>query len=148
MDLKQKLKEDLIKAMKEKNKDELNTLRSVKGAVQLEVINNKKEENDELILSVINKQIKMRNDSIEEFKKANRTDLVESYNKEIEILKKYMPEQLTDEEVTKIIEEAIKNNNATSNKEFGLVMKEITPKVKNRYDLSKASSIIKEKLNN
>lgn len=148
MDLKQKLKEDLIKAMKEKNKDELNTLRSVKGAVQLEVINNKKEENDELILSVINKQIKMRNDSIEEFKKANRTDLVDSYNKEIEILKKYMPEQLTDEEVTKIIEEAIKNNNATSNKEFGLVMKEITPKVKNRYDLSKASSIIKEKLNN
>ena len=113
MDLKQKLKEDLIKAMKEKIKDELNTLRSVKGAVQLEVINNKKEENDELILSVINKQIKMRNDSIEEFKKANRTDLVESYNKEIEILKKYMPEQLTDEEVTKIIEEAIKNNNAT-----------------------------------
>lgn len=148
MDLKQRLKEDLIKAMKEKNKDELNTLRSVKGAVQLEVINNKKEENDELILSVINKQIKMRNDSIMEFKKANRTDLVESYNKEIEILQKYMPEQLTSEEVTKIIEEAIKNNNATSNKEFGLIMKEITPKIKNRYDLSKASIIIKEKLNN
>ena len=86
---------------------------------------------------------KTNNDEILRLQKKNK-----ELEQEIEILKKYMPEQLTDEEVTKIIEEAIKNNNATSNKEFGLVMKEITPKVKNRYDLSKASSIIKEKLNN
>lgn len=147
MELKELLKNDLIKAMKEKNKEELNTLRAVKGAIQLEVINNKKEENDSLILDVINKQIKMRNDSVNEFKKANRLDLVESYEKEIEILKRYMPEQLTDEEVEQIIEGAIKELNITSSKQMGLIMKEITPKIKNRYDMSKVSNIIKSKLN-
>lgn len=88
--LKETIKNDLISAMKEKNKVLLNTLRAVKGAVQLEVINNKKEEKDELYLDVINKQIKMRNDSIEEFKNANRMDLVESYQQEVDILKKYI----------------------------------------------------------
>ena len=80
----EQLKKDLVQAMKDKDKDKLNTLRSVKGALQLEVINNKKEENDDLLLDVINKQIKMRKDSIEEFKKANRQDLIESYSNEIE----------------------------------------------------------------
>ena len=147
MELKELLKNDLVKAMKEKNKEELNTLRAVKGAIQLEVINNKKEENDSLILDVINKQIKMRNDSVNEFKKANRTDLVESYEKEIAILKRYMPEQLTTEEVEQIIEDAINELNITSPKQMGLIMKEITPKIKNRYDMSKVSNIIKSKLN-
>ena len=147
MELKELLKNDLVKAMKEKNKEELNTLRAVKGAIQLEVINNKKEENDSLILDVINKQIKMRNDSVNEFKKANRTDLVESYEKEIAILKRYMPEQLTTEEVEQIIEGAINELNITSPKQMGLIMKEITPKIKNRYDMSKVSNIIKSKLN-
>ena len=147
MELKELLKNDLVKAMKEKNKEELNTLRAVKGAIQLEVINNKKEENDSLILDVINKQIKMRNDSVNEFKKANRLDLVESYEKEIEILKRYMPEQLTYEEVEQIIEGAINELNITSPKQMGLIMKEITPKIKNRYDMSKVSNIIKSKLN-
>ena len=147
MELKELLKNDLVKAMKEKNKEELNTLRAVKGAIQLEVINNKKEENDSLILDVINKQIKMRNDSVNEFKKANRTDLVESYEKEIAILKRYMPEQLTTEEVENIIEGAINELNITSPKQMGLIMKEITPKIKNRYDMSKVSNIIKSKLN-
>ena len=86
--LKETIKNDLVSAMKDKNKVLLNTLRSVKGAVQLEIINNKKEENDDLYLDVINKQIKMRNDSIEEFKNANRMDLVESYQQEVDILKK------------------------------------------------------------
>ena len=83
MNLVEQLKQDLISAMKEKDKDKLNTLRSVKGALQLEIINNKKEENDDLVLDVINKQIKMRKDSIEEFMKAGRDDLVNSYQKEI-----------------------------------------------------------------
>lgn len=146
MDLKEILKQDLITAMKNKDKIELNTLRAVKGAIQLEVINNKKEENNDLILDVINKQIKMRNDSINEFKKANREDLILEYTKEIEVLKRYMPKELTIEEVTELIDEIIKKLNATSVKEFGMVMKEITPQIKNRFDMSKASAIIKEKL--
>ena len=84
--LKEKLQKDLLEAMKNKDKDTLNTLRSVKGAVQLEVINNKKEDNDDLVLDVITKQIKMRKESIKDFEKASRTDLINSYQKEIDII--------------------------------------------------------------
>ena len=145
--LKETIKNDLISAMKEKNKVLLNTLRAVKGAVQLEVINNKKEENDELYLDVINKQIKMRNDSIEEFKNANRMDLVESYQQEVDILKKYMPSMLSEDELNDIINEVISKTGAESIKDFGNVMKEITPLVKNRCDMKELSNSIKERLN-
>lgn len=146
MNLKEQIKNDIVNAMKNKDKDTLNTLRAVKGAVQLEVINNKKEENNELYLDVINKQIKMRNDSINEFEKAGRTDLASSYKNEIEILSKYMPSKLTSLELETIIDEAI-SNNGNSIKSFGLIMKEVTPKVKNRCDMSELSSMIKAKLN-
>lgn len=145
--LKEQLQKDLLDAMKNKDKDKLNTLRSVKGAVQLEVINNKKEENDELILEVISKQIKMRNESIKEFEKANRKDLIQSYEKEIEILKKYMPKELSDEELNEIIDEVFHFIKPESIKDLGKVMKELTPKVKNRCDMSKLNSILREKLN-
>lgn len=145
--LKETIKNDLISAMKEKNKVLLNTLRAVKGAVQLEVINNKKEENDELYLDVINKQIKMRNDSIEEFKNANRIDLVESYQQEVDILKKYMPSMLSEDELNDIINNVISSTKAESIKDFGNVMKEITPLVKNRCDMKELSNSIKERLN-
>lgn len=145
--LKEQLQKDLLDAMKNKDKDKLNTLRSVKGAVQLEVINNKKKENDELILEVISKQIKMRNESIKEFEKANRKDLIQSYEKEIEILKKYMPKELSDEELNEIIDEVFNFIKPESIKDLGKVMKELTPKVKNRCDMSKLNSILREKLN-
>ncbi len=146
MNIKEQIKNDIVNAMKEKNKEVLNTLRGVKGAVQLEVINNKKEETDELYLDVINKQIKMRNDSVNEFLKAGRNDLVNSYKNEIEILNKYMPKQLTDNELENLVEEVI-DKVGSDMKSFGLIMKEITPKVKNRCDMSKLSALIKSKLN-
>lgn len=145
--LKEQLQKDLLYAMKNKDKEKLNTLRSVKGAIQLEVINNKKEENDELILEVISKQIKMRNESIKEFEKANREDLIQSYAKEIEILKKYMPKELSAEELNEIIDEVFEIIKPESIKDLGKVMKELTPKVKNRCDMSKLNSILREKLN-
>lgn len=145
--LKETIKNDLVSAMKDKNKVLLNTLRSVKGAVQLEIINNKKEENDDLYLDVINKQIKMRNDSIEEFKNANRMDLVESYQQEVDILKKYMPSLLNKDELNEIIDKVISSTGAENIKDFGKVMKEITPLVKNRCDMKELSNSIKERLN-
>lgn len=120
----------------------------VKGAIQLESINKKKELTDEEIISVISKQIKMRKDSIVEFEKGNRQDLVEQNKKEIEILNKYMPEQLSMEEINKIIDEAFLLIKPTSSKEQGLIMKEITPKLKGRADMSLVSGIIKDRLNN
>ena len=139
---------DMKNYMKEKDSFSLGVVRMVKGAIQLESINKKKELTDEEIISVISKQIKMRKDSIVEFEKGNRQDLVEQNKKEIEILNEYMPEQLSMEEINKIIDEAFLLIKPTSSKEQGLIMKEITPKLKGRADMSLVSGIIKDRLNN
>ena len=144
--LKEKLQKDLLEAMKSKDKDTLNTLRSVKGAIQLEVINNKKEDNDDLVLDVITKQIKMRNDSINEFAKANREDLIEQNKKEIALLSTYMPAQLSELEINKIIDDAFNTVNPTSSKDMGLIMKEVSPKLKGKADMGKVNNIIKDRL--
>ncbi len=143
----EKFNQEMIQAMKDKNKVKLNTLRAVKGAMQLEKINNKKEENDELLLDVVNKQIKMRNDSINEFKKAERDDLVKSYQEEIDILNEYMPKQLTEEEINEIIENGIIETNATTPKDLGQVMRVITPLLKNKCDMKQVTNKIRERLN-
>ena len=142
-----RIKSDLVTSMKNKDTFSLNVIRMVKDIIQMEAINKKRDLTNEEIISVIEKQIKMRKDAIIEFEKGNRTDLVEQNTKEIELLKKYMPEQLSEEEVNKIIDEAFKLINPTSSKDMGLIMKEVTPKLKGRTDMSKVSSIIKEKLN-
>ena len=146
MTLLEKLKSDLIIAMKEKNKEKLNTLRAVKGAMQLEIINNKKQENDDLLLDVVNKQIKMRNDSISEFEKAGRCDLVDSYQKEVDILKEYMPKELTKEEIEEIIDNVIKETGASTVKDLGIIMRMITPIVQNKCDMKEVTNKIKEKI--
>ena len=147
MDLVNELKSDMITAMKEKDKDRLTVIRMVKAALDKERIDKKVEVNDELLIDVVNKQIKLRNDSIEEFKKANRNDLVEAVEKELEVLKKYLPPQLELEEVEKIIEAAINEVNATSMKDMGNVMKIVNPKVKGKFDMKQVSDIIKSRLN-
>ena len=91
MSLLEQLKQDMVTAMKEKDKDRLTVIRMVKAALDKERIDKKVEITDELLIDVVNKQIKMRNDSIEEFIKANRNDLVESVKKEIEVLSVYLP---------------------------------------------------------
>ena len=125
----------------------LNVLRSVKAAIQLEVINNKRTCCDDLILDVISKQIKMRKDSISEFTKASRQDLVDEYQKEIDILKKYLPEQLTEDELNKIIDDVFKKVNPSSIKDLGIIMKEITPLVKNRCDMKSLNERLRSRLN-
>ena len=144
----EKFNADIISSMKEKNAFRLTVLRMVKGAMQMEHINNKKEVNDELLIECVEKQIKLRNDSINEFKKASRDDLIKKNEEEIAILKEYLPEQLSIEEVESIIEEVFDRVKPTGMKEMGLIMKEVTPKVKGRFNMSEVSSIIKTKLNN
>lgn len=148
MTLLEKINNDMITYMKNKDSFSLGVIRMVKGAIQLEKINKKRDLNDEEVIAVISKQIKMRNDSIEEFKKANREDLIEQNEKEIAILKTYMPEQLSLEEINKIIDEAFNIVNPTSSKDMGLIMKEVSPKLKGRADMGKVNMIIKEKLAN
>ena len=145
MALFEQINKDMVAAMKNKDSFTLGVIRMAKGAIQLEGINKKKELTEEEVVAVISKQIKMRNDTINEFTKAGRTDLVEQNKKEIEILSKYMPEQLSDEEVNRIIDEAFTKLNPTS-KDMGLIMKEVSPKLKGKADMSKVNAIIKEKL--
>ena len=93
--------EDLKMAMKAQDKEKLAVIRMVKGAMQLECINAKKEESEELLIDVVSKQIKMRKESIADFEKGGRTDLIENTQKEIDILSKYLPEELSEAELEK-----------------------------------------------
>ena len=145
MTLLEKINGDMINYMKSKDNFSLGVIRMVKGALQLEKINKKRDLTDEEVISVIVKQIKMRNDSINEFKKANRMDLVEQNEKEIAILNEYMPVQLTEDEINEIIDLAFEKINPTSNKDFGLIMKEVSPKVKGRADMGMISAKIKDR---
>lgn len=148
MTLNEQIAKDMVTYMKSKDSFSLGVVRMVKGAIQLEKINLKRDLNDDEVIAVVAKQIKMRNDSISEFEKANRTDLVTQYKKEIELLSKYMPEQLSMDEVNKIIDEAFASVNPTSSKDMGQIMREVSPKLKGRADMAKVNAIIKEKLAN
>lgn len=146
--MKERLQKDLISAMKEHNKKAVDTIKSVKAMIQMEEISKKKELTDEEILSVIVKQVKMRKDAISDFEKANRDDLIASYNEEINILNEYLPKPLTIEEVNAIIDEAFRVVNPTSQSDMGKIMKEVSPKLKARADMGEVNKIIKNKLLN
>ena len=142
----EKLKQDMIEAMKNKEKDRLTVIRMVKASMDQEHIDRKREINDELLIDVVNKQIKMRKDSIVEFEKGGRSDLVEKTQSEIDLLLNYLPEQLSSEEVYKIIDEIFAEVKPEGQKDMGKVMKEVSPKLKGKTDMKKVSDIIKEKL--
>ncbi len=142
----EKLKNDMIEAMKNKEKERLTVIRMVKAAMDQEHIDHKREINDDLLIDVVNKQIKMRKDSIVEFEKGNRNDLIEKTQNEIAILEKYLPEQLSEDEVKKIIEEIFEEVKPQGQKDMGKVMKEATSKLKGKTDMKSVSEIIKNKL--
>ncbi|MEE0092265.1 MAG: GatB/YqeY domain-containing protein [Clostridia bacterium] len=142
----EKFQQDMIKAMKEKNKEELSVLRMAKGAMDKIRIDQKKEVDDQLLIEVIAKEIKSRNDSIAEFKKGGREDLVSKTENEINILKRYLPEQLSEEEVDKIIDEAFVELAPQGMKDMGKVMSMVSPKVKGCFDMGVVSSKIKSRL--
>ena len=148
MTLLDQINEDMKEAMKNRESFKLNVIRMLKGAIQLEKINKKKELSDDEIISVVNKQIKMRKDSIAEFSKANRDDLVKQNEAEIEVLTKYMPPQLSKEEVNKIIDDAFAIVNPTSMKDMGKIMKEISPKLNGKADMGQVNMLVKSRLGN
>ena len=139
---------DLKTAMKNQDKDTLKVIRMVKGSMQLEEINLKHELNDDEVISIISKEIKTRRDSIKEFVRGNRQDLVDETSKEIDILMNYMPEQLSYEEVDSIIDDIISKVEPKGMQDMGKVMGMISPIVKGKADLGIVSSKIREKLSN
>lgn len=138
--------EDLKTAMKNQDKERLSVIRMVKGAIQMSELNKKHELNDEEVIDVITKEIKSRKDSINEFKKGGREDLITKTQAEIDILSTYLPKQLTIEELNKIIDEVFEVVKPESTKDMGKVMKELTPQVKGKADMGLVSKIVKEKI--
>lgn len=146
--MRDKILNDLKEAMKAQDKVRLAVIRMVKGSMQMEELNLKRPLTDEEVISVISKQIKTRKESIVDFKKGNRDDLVEATLKEIEILNTYMPEQLSMDEVNKIIDDAFNTINPTGQSDMGKIMGNVTPKLKGKADLGEVSKIIKERISN
>lgn len=142
----EKIKNDMVKAMKEQDKFRLGVIRMIKSSIDMMRIDKKIEITDEVVIDVLAKELKTREESKLEFSKAGRTDLVESIDKEIAIVKEYLPEPLTDEEVTEIIDNAMNEVGASTIKDMGKVMKIITPQVKGRCDMKEVSNKIKAKL--
>lgn len=142
----EKFNADIITAMKAQDQFTLTVLRMLKGAMKQEIIDNKKEEDDTLLIECTNKQIKIRKESIANFKEAGRDDLVDQNEKELAILEKYLPEQLSAEEVEKEIEAVFAELNPSSIKDMGLVMKELQVKLNGKTDMKKLSEIVKAKL--
>lgn len=142
------IKKDLISAMKEQDKFKLSVLRMLKSALQTEEINKKSELTEDEVLNVIKKQVKVRSASLEEYKEYGRNDLADNLEKEIEILKTYLPEELSHEELTKIIDEQFNIIKPTSMKDMGKVIKTVSSIVGTRADMSEVSKIVKEKINN
>lgn len=146
--MKEKILIDLKNAMKNQNRDLLSVIRMVKGAIQLEEIKVKHELSDEEIITIIGREIKTRRESIKEFEKGGRQDLIDKTQKEIDILSKYMPAQMSEEEVLKVIDEVFAKVNPAGPSDMGKVMGAIAPMVKGKADLGFVNSKIKERLSN
>ena len=147
MSLKEKLMEDLKDSMKNKDIIKKNTITMVRAAIKQKEVDERIEVSEEAILDIISKQLKEKKGAIEDFTKGNRQDLVELTEKEIDILLQYLPKQLSEEEVKKILIDIIQEINATSMKDIGMIMKAVMPKVKGRADGNMVNKIAREILN-
>lgn len=146
--MREKILKDIIEAMKAKEKEKLSVLRMIKGAMQLEEINLKRELNDVEMTQIISKQIKTRKDSIKEFEKGARQDLIDAANEEIKILEIYMPEQMSEEEISKKVDEIFASVNPSGPSDMGKIMGKAAPMFKGKADMGLVNKIIKEKLAN
>lgn len=146
--LSSKISEDLMSAQKEKNEAKVSTLRMLQSSIKNEEIEKKKRDglSDEEIKQVVSKEVKKRKDSIESYKEGGREDLVGKEEKELKILSQYMPEQMSEEELSGIVEKAIKDANAESMKDFGRIMGQVMKEVKGKASGDLVKNLVREKL--
>ncbi|GHH97047.1 GatB/YqeY domain-containing protein [Neobacillus kokaensis] len=147
MSLLERLNNDMKQAMKSKEKDKLSVIRMVKASMQNEAIKlGVKELSDDQELTVLTRELKQRKDSLHEFDKAGREDLVEKLRTEISIVEVYMPKQLSEEEVSEIVKQTILEAGAKSKADMGKVMAAIMPKVKGKADGSLVNKFVQQHL--
>lgn len=142
MPLKETLVADMKDAMKSKDKVRKNVITLLRAAIKQREVDERVELSDVDIIDIVSKQVKQRKDSVEEFLKGNRQDLVDLTNKEIEILLNYLPPQLSDDELDVIVKEAIEETKAETKKDMGRLMKVIMPKVKGKADGKHVNKIV------
>lgn len=145
MNLNERISEDMKGAMKTGDKFKLSVLRMLKSSLQLEKINLKKDLDDKEVMSVIKKAVKQRKDSIVEFEKYGKTDEIADLQKEIDVLKVYLPEELSEEKIKEEVDEAFQNLKPESIKDMGKVMKYLTDKIGTQADMSLVSKLVKSK---
>lgn len=146
MSIQDKLMDDLKTSMKTKNKLRKDVITMVRAAIKQREVDERVELSDEDIIDIISKQVKQKKDSISEFQKGDRQDLVELTEKEIDILLEYLPKQLSEEEVDEIVKETIDEVGAESVKDMGKVMNGVLPKIKGRADGSLVNKLVRQYL--
>lgn len=146
MSILNQLNEDMKTAMRAKERDKLTTIRMIKASIQNEEIKKGAELNDEEILAILSREKKQRLESLTEFEKAGREDLTEKLTAELEVVEKYLPEQLSDEEVRTLVKETIDEVGAESMQDMGTVMSNVMPKLQGRADGGQVNAMVRELL--
>ncbi len=144
--LKTRLQDDMKSAMRAKAKDRLLVIRGTLAVIKQREIDERIELDDTQILAILDKLVKQRRDSAQQFRDADRMDLVEKEEMEMGILQEYLPTALTEDEITQLIDQTIEASGAESMKDMGKVMGLLKPKVQGRGDMSQVSSLIKQRL--
>lgn len=137
---------DMKEAMKARDKVKLNTVRMIKSALMNEKIKVGHELNSDEELTVLNREKKQREESIAEFTKANRNDLVDETKQELAVVETYLPKQLSERELTKVVSSTIEEVGAENKSDFGKVMKALMPKIKGKADGKAASNEVRNQL--
>ena len=145
-DLKQRLQNDIKEAMKAQDKSRLTTLRLITAAIKQREVDERISLDDSQVIATLDKMAKQRRESIEQFQIGQRLDLVEKEQAELDLIKSYLPQQLSEEEIQQIIKQAIAQLGVKDIKDMGKLMAEIKPKLQGRADMSKISQLIKQQL--
>lgn len=146
MAIKDQLMQDLKEAMKNKEDVRKSVITLIRAAVKQREVDERVELSEEQVQDIIAKQLKQRRDSLEEFKKAGREDLIEQTQKEIDIITTYLPAQLSIEEIETLVDEAIAETGATSVKDMGKIMSVLNPRTKGRADGKVVNEVVRKKL--
>ncbi len=144
--LKARITDDMKAAMRAKEKERLGVIRMALAAIKQREVDDKIELDDAQVTAVIEKMLKQRRDSIEQFESAGRTELADQEKFEVGVLQEYMPEALSDEEIAAAVDKAIADTGASSIKDMGKLMGMLKPQLQGRADMGAVSGLIKQKL--
>ena len=144
--LKDRITEDMKAAMRARDAGRLSAIRLLQAAVKQKEVDERIVADDAEILAIVEKLIKQRRDSIEQFAKAGRTDLVDKEKAELELLSGYLPQQLSDAELQAAVDAAVAESGATGAQAMGKVMALLKPRLAGRADMGKASALVKQRL--